>query len=159
MKKNYINGIYENYCYNLNYLEHRIKSSLDSEWVFKVFKLNRQNYYYRKKRNRFNKLYINIYYIQKYTQNIISYRWTFNSIKVRQLSTKFNKQHKQIKILSNLTKKREPYVKQYQSFSLKGYNIITEKVLETKHVRRHNFFTILNKFNNDVYNQNKKENK
>jgi len=160
MKNNYIYDIYENYYYpNLNYLDYSIKTTINSEWISKIFKINKKSYHYRKNKNQLNKLYANIYYITKYSENSFKDKWTFNCKQTKHLSIKLNNKHKLIKVLSTLISKKTRYVKHFQSFSLQGYNIITEKVVETKHVRIQNFFTILNEFNNNVYNQKKTENK
>lgn len=150
MKKNYINEIYENYYYKLNYLENRIKNTLKTEWVSRIFKLNHRDYYYRKKKRNLNKLYTNLYFIQIYTKSYNESKWSLKSIVNKQLSIKINNEHKQIKILSRLTSNRKNYIKHFQSFSLEGYNIITEKVLKTKHMKRSNFFNEVQKFNNNV---------
>jgi hypothetical protein len=162
MKNNYIYDIYENYYYpNLNCLDYRIKNTINSEWISKIFKINRKSYHYRKNKNQLNKLYTNIYYITQSSENFVKDKWTFNCKQTKHLSIKHNNnnKHNLIKVLSTLISKKTRYVKHFQSFSLQGYNIMTEKVVETKHVKMQNFFTMLNEFNNNVYNQKKAENK
>jgi hypothetical protein len=157
MKKQYFYTIYENNFYNLNHLYTCPKRILKSEWEFKIFKLKQKSYFPRRKIKAINILYFSIYYLQKYYINCNWYNWLFEPIKLQELSTHINKNHKQIKVLPSLILKKKNYVKCFKTHSLNGYNIITEKNLIPQHITLNNFFNSSRNFNNNVFNQMRKE--
>ena len=98
-----------------------------------------------------------MYIIQKCKANS-TYRWSLNFEPIKSLSSTTSKSYKQIKVLSRLTRNKKRYVKYFQSFSLKGYNIITEKIIKPCHRKTNNYNDIVNRFNNNVLKQLKQEN-